>query len=1170
MRLSSIKLAGFKSFVDPTVVDLRSNLVGILGPNGCGKSNTIDAVRWVMGETSAKHLRGHSMEDVIFNGSSSRKPVGQASVELVFDNSDKTLGGEYAKFNELSVKRLVSRDGQSKYFLNGSRCRRRDITDIFLGTGLGPRSYAIIEQGMISRLIDAKPEELRVYIEEAAGISKYKERRRETENRIRHTRENLERLGDLQEEIDKQLVRLKRQSEAALKYKRYKEDERQLAASLLVLKLSGLKQVLQDEQATLNHKATEHQGLLTQQRSLESMILQERVKREDVNEALNQEQGEYYRVGADMSRLEQRIQHQKEWQQRHQRDLQQAETSMLMARQQQQEEQERLQSIESDLEVLQPELEALHEAALETSEQVEQADEQKSAWQERWIELQEQINTPKQTAQLEKQRMQQLEGVLREKTERLARWQAQREKHAGDSSLDSIEALEERHELHLEQVSSLQDSLHGVTEQLDSIMQMQKQQQKVLADKRMQLQTVQGQLASLKALQQASLGHDDKKRQAWLREKNLVEHGRLAEGIDVDQDWQSALEVVLGADLQGVMVDSLDDYTQAFDDEKYPLTLFDQHCSSAETVDLTERLSAKVHRPLSLKSSLTHVYCVEDLAAALQKRGELSNGEFSVTPSGVCVGSHWLRMPNRLSDDNAGVLVRQERLLALQAEFETLAADIEQQEEQLDELQYQLEAAQVQKQEQEQRYRTTNKELSQLASEINNLRYRYEQAQHRFQQLDADCEDLQAQIDNDKANVDQAWKARNRALEALETLEHEREALEKQRDVLQTAVQDARKQAAESQEIYQEARLQVENLLHRQQTAQQNSERLHDQLDIAEARHEELLEQDPEDQAESIQLLQEQLESLVKEHQQKEQRLVQIRDQLHGIDQQIRQWDEERLRTEQQVNQYRDQIENLKMVCQETQVRQATLQEQFDETGLVFEEVEATLDAHTTVAFQEDQLKQTQQRIQRLGSINLAAIDEYEEEQQRKLYLDQQRDDLESALETLEKAIAKIDKDTRGRFKKTFEFVNQRINQMFPKLFGGGEAYLTMTGDDLLTTGVAIMAKPPGKKISSIQLLSGGEKALTAVAMVFAIFELNPAPFCMLDEVDAPLDEANVGRFCDLVREMSTQVQFIFITHNKATMELAENLIGVTMRESGVSRLVSVDLEQAVQVLENE
>ncbi|MGB1256009.1 MAG: chromosome segregation protein SMC, partial [Thiolinea sp.] len=557
MRLSKIRIAGFKSFVDPVTLDLRTNLVGILGPNGCGKSNTIDAVRWVMGESSAKHLRGQSMDDVIFNGSSARKPVGQASVELVFDNSDGQLGGEYARYAEISVKRLVSRDGTSKYFLNGSRCRRRDITDIFLGTGLGPRSYAIIEQGMISRLIEAKPEELRNTLEEAAGISRYKERRRETENRINHTRENLERLTDLRDELEKQLQKLDRQAKAAAKFKELRSEERRLEAILLLLQQQELDTQNQQLIEQLRTKSNEYQDQLTAVRTLESAIEALRQQYTDANDALNTVQGEFYQAGSDISRLEQAIRHQQETRERQQASLQQIQQGLEETLRHAEEDRKLLQESRSQLNEQEPKAERLQEELLLAEDRLYDAEEQLTDWQEQWQSLQAKIAEPTRQSQVEKTRMEQIEQQINHAKQRLQRLTEDRQNLSTQQFVSDVSTLEQ-------QLSNTQKAQQLAAEQLEkTVLELQQQQQqaeqsqKQLSAMHSRQQTLQGRLSSLETLQQDGLNKEDKASKQWLAQRQLTAQPRLAEQIDVTPGWEAAVEAVLGNDLDMVCIDNL-------------------------------------------------------------------------------------------------------------------------------------------------------------------------------------------------------------------------------------------------------------------------------------------------------------------------------------------------------------------------------------------------------------------------------------------------------------------------------------------------------------------------------------------------------------------------------------------------------------------------------------
>ena len=1166
MRLSKIKLAGFKSFVDATTIDLRSNLTSIVGPNGCGKSNTIDAVRWVMGESSAKHLRGSSMDDVIFKGSSTRKPVGQAHVELVFDNSDGSLGGEYAQFSEISIKRLVTRDGQSKYFLNGSRCRRRDITDIFLGTGLGPRSYAIIEQGMISRLIDAKPEELRVYIEEAAGISKYKERRRETENRIRHTRENLDRLTDLRDEIDKQLSRLKRQANAAERYTEFKKTQRRIEAELLVLRLQEVKKDINEREAIISEHATIHQTELATQRSLENQIEQERVAHSDANNEFNKVQAQFYQIGSEISRLEQTIQHQRDIESKQQQQGQQLEQELATTQQQYDEDTLRIEETQAQLEELLPQQEALNEELAITQEAFADAEQKLADWQAQWQVLQENIAKPTQQAQVEKARMEQIEHQLQDITRRLERLQSEQLLFDTSDHELALATLQQSAENNEEEAELLQEQLASTQENQQQHVQQSRDLSRQIDTQRSQLQSLKGRLASLEALQQAGLGKgkQGKQLQQWFAQQGFDDKPRLAESIAVDSGWETAVETVLGQHLEAIQLEnfsSLDDALSSL--PRAAFSLYSQQDIPTET-PLSQHLASKV-QPSNIQSLLSHIYWADDLTQALQQRASLKTGESIITRDGTWLGANWLQV-NGKDNVHDGVLARQKEIELLQAQIESTADALALTEEQFDETQAQQTALEAKKSELQHQLNEHHRQQSETQATITTLENRIQQTQQNQERILRELTDLDLQKESQYASHVQATKLRNDALKQTEALSTERNQLQNSQQALQAAVSRHRESVQQLRERSHTLQLQIENLKTSASSSQQQLERLGAHLENLKQREIEFSEE--RQQQANQEDLPAQLQAQLKKHKEIEVDLGDARKNLEALDFSIREKEQQRTQAEHQVEHFRSLLETLKMEWQEVNVRSQTLQQSLSETDFTEQELLDTMDELVSIKAHKQQLDELSKKIARLGAINLAAIDEYKEQSERKVFLDEQNDDLQEALDLLESAIRKIDKDTRSRFKDTFDEVNRRVQDMFPRLFGGGKAKLEMTGDDLLTTGVSIMARPPGKRITSIQLMSGGEKALTAVAMVFAIFELNPAPFCMLDEVDAPLDEANVRRFAALVKHMSERVQFIFITHNKTTMELAENLIGVTMREAGVSRTVAVDVDEASRMVQ--
>jgi len=1166
MRLSKIKLAGFKSFVDPTTIEFPSNLNGIVGPNGCGKSNTIDAVRWVMGESSAKHLRGASMDDVIFSGSSSRKPVSQATVELIFDNSEGKLEGPYASFTEIAAKRMVTRDGQSKYFLNGSKCRRRDIADLFLGTGLGPRSYAIIEQGMISRLIDAKPEELRTFLEEAAGISKYKERRRETETRIRHTRENLERLDDLREEIDKQLERLQRQSRTAEKYKALKIDERRLKAEHLALRWKELNGQMENREQAIEEQETRLQEVIAEQRAVESELETLREQRVEQNESLNSVQARYYSLGSEISRIEQTIQHEKEMLSRQQNDLNELESALNEIQQSLESDREQLEEIDLVLGEAEPKLEMQRESQQAVNEHLHEAEQAMQEWQSSWDYHNERAAEPSQTAQVERTRMEHLEKNVHQLKQRQEKIEEEKRKLVGDDLEIELEQLREQSETAEMQKSEMQDRVSDVIEKIRNQREQSSQFNRDEDTLRQQLNETRARLASLEALQKAALGKNENAVGGWLEKHGLASNSRLAENIQVDAGWEKAAETVLGSHLEAVCVDGMDAVAQVLGDlQQGNLNLFDTAgASTGESAG--DSLASKIKSSVSLAGILKGVKVVDDLNQALALRASLKDDESVITKDGIWLASSWLRVA-RDKDEKSGVLAREQEIKELQLVLEEQDMSLEELEVKIQDVRAQQQNLEQQREQWQAELNNTHSQCAQIQAQLTSGQSKLEQLLSRNQNLQEESVELVKNIERQQDEMESARRKRNEAMTQMEELSREREELSGKRETLQNQLLEARSKAQSERESVHELAIQIESRRTLKRNLEQNIERMARQLESQQQRREEL--NTSLDTVKSGEDKAQELETLLEERLQVEEQLTEARRSVEGIDNSLRQLEQKRSEIEQKSQMIRSSLEQARLNTSEVKVRSQTVQEQLAETDFNAEELLQELGDDARIDSWARKVEEIAQRISRLGPINLAAIDEFEEQNKRKEYLDAQHADITEALETLEAAIAKIDKETRSKFKDTYEHVNARIQEMFPRLFGGGQAYLELTGDDLLDTGVVVMARPPGKRISHIQLMSGGEKALTAVALVFAIFELNPAPFCMLDEVDAPLDEANVGRFCSLVKAMSKTVQFIFITHHKVTMEMAEKMNGVTMREAGVSRLVSVDIEEAAKMVES-
>ena len=1162
MRLKCIKLAGFKSFVDPTTVTFPSNMAAVVGPNGCGKSNIIDAVRWVMGESSAKNLRGESMTDVIFNGSNTRKPVTQASIELIFDNSDGTLTGEYAGYNEISIRRRVTRDSQNTYFLNGTKCRRRDITDIFLGTGLGPRSYSIIEQGMISKLIEAKPEDLRNFIEEAAGISKYKERRRETENRIRRTHENLARLTDLREELERQLDRLHRQAQSAEKYQEYKAEERQLKAQLTALRWQALNEQVGSREAVISNQEVSFEALVAEQRNADASIERLRDGHHELSERFNLVQGRFYSVGGDIARIEQSIQHGQQRLRQLQDDLNEAERARLETESHLGHDRTLLATLGEELAMLEPEQELTAAAAEESAAGLEESETAMHGWQEQWDSFNQRSAEPRRQAEVQQSRIAQLEQSLERLAERQRRLTDELQQLAADPEDAAIIELSEQiaaGEISQEDLQLEEEQQAERLQQLRNDLQHSGQAQQQAQG---ELQRLNGRLASLEALQQAALD-PGKGAGDWLREQQLSERPRLAEGLRVEAGWELAVETVLGADLQAVLLDDFQglDFAGLTQGD---LRLASPHKGGARVAG---SLLDKVEANVDLAPWLAKVKPVQSLDEALAARLSLAEGESLISRDGYWVGRHFLRV-RRASEAESGVLARGQEIERLTLERDERDAALAVLDERLAHLRENQRAQEEQREQQRRLAQDLARRLGELKAQLSAGQAKVEQLLLRRARLDSELLELAEQRDIEHEQLGESRLQLQDALDAMATDNEQRENLLARRDSLRERLDRVRQEARQHKDHAHQLAVRLGSLKAQHDSTRQALERLELQAERLHEKREQLNLNLEEGEA-PLEELRMKLEEQLDKRMAVEDELKLARLALEDADRELRDAEKRRTQAEQQAQLLRGQLEQQRMDWQSLTVRRKALQDQLLEDNYDLHGVLATLPTEASEKAWEEELERLAARIQRLGPINLAAIDEYQQQSERKRYLDAQNADLVEALETLENVIRKIDKETRNRFKETFDQINGGLQALFPKVFGGGNAYLELTGEDLLDTGVTIMARPPGKKNSTIHLLSGGEKALTALALVFAIFKLNPAPFCMLDEVDAPLDDANVGRYARLVKEMSETVQFIYITHNKIAMEMADQLMGVTMHEPGCSRLVAVDVEEALALVES-
>ncbi|MDM7860657.1 chromosome segregation protein SMC [Alteromonas sp. ASW11-36] len=1149
MRLKRIKLAGFKSFVDATSIPFPGEMTAIVGPNGCGKSNVIDAVRWVLGESSAKNLRGDAMTDVIFNGSSARKPVSQCSVELVFDNTSNRLQGEFAKYNELAVKRIVTRDAQSTYLLNGTKCRRRDVTDIFLGTGLGPRSYAIIEQGMISRLIESKPQELRVFIEEAAGISKYKERRRETENRIRHTRENLERLADVRSELGTQLDKLQRQAAAARRYKELKAKERRLKAELAAIRWLAHSEKVTALQHQIDEGEVQVEALVSQQRGDERKLIEQRQQQFESKQRLDELQQQLFDVSTEIARLEQNQKYVTERTAQVEQESKALATQREHVEQQVQDASAALEEALAAREALAPELAICQEQLLEASQQREDAELALTDFARQFRQQEQDYMQLKSQSQSCHSQIQSTMSMQLRTQQRLSEIEMELTQEGSDQLHEQLATLQEQLLIAEQQLDEAKDSYQQRQDELVQQNAIRQQYQQAVNEALQNVQRLSAEHAALEALQHSETATED---------ESLLKLSQLWQVLDIEQGYEGLFDLAI-AQLQNAYVVSNEESIQPQWSEQQGLQLLLRDQWSTNKVPGT---LASLCVNASVPNILNTIYFAENEAQLKKLRSELQPGASLVTFNGV---EYMLDSMKFGVAKQQGKAVRAARAVELTEQIALGEEGFEQAQQALAEVDETIARLQQQLNDADQQKQHTQQAHYQLQNKVGMLELQMEQSEARRHKLLNDQQEQQTLLSKEQTQLEEL-SARVEAIEE-QLLEFEsqqlhyeerREAFERTLATSRASVEALTQQKHQHDLNMQQLQGQVGTLQQRRESHKslftdlnQRLAKLHNELNE--------LRSPQSDSAERVaELLAKREEiSLLRDQQ---------ADQLADVERVINDAQKDSQGLTERLQQRRSQLESLKLEAQGYQVRATAVLEQLEEADQNLKTTLEGLPDDTEDQAWQQELEKTTNSISRLGAVNLAAVDEFEVQSERKQHLDAQYDDLNAALETLEEAIRKIDKETKTRFRHTFDQVNGDLKQLFPKVFGGGSAYLDLTDDDLLETGVTIMARPPGKKNSTIHLLSGGEKALTALSLVFAIFRLNPAPFCLLDEVDAPLDDANVERFCRLVSEMSQTVQFIYITHNKIAMEMAEHLTGVTMAEPGVSRMVAVDVEEAVAI----
>jgi chromosome segregation protein len=1162
MRLDKIHVAGFKSFVDPTSIQIPGDVVGIVGPNGCGKSNVIDAVRWVMGESSARNLRGDSMADVIFNGSVSRKPVGKASVELVFDNTQGKAPGSYALFSEISVKRTLSRDGTSEYLINNSRCRRRDITDMFRGTGLGHRSYSIIEQGMVGRIVEARPEELRAFVEEAAGVSKYKDRRRETETRIRHTRENLDRIDDIRSELAAQLRKLQRQSQAARRYQRLKGEERTVNGELLALRFRSQKATIDQQLRNTAEAELRVESNVSKQRSIERVIEETRSDQIACQELVSTVQGELYSLGADIATIEQNIEHARETEHQQRGELDRLRDTFGELKNQERDDGEKLKELEVALGSLRGSRLEREQTVRQTAQALTAREEDLDQWQREWEDFTQRAAEPAQQQEVERNRIEQLDSRDLGLQQRLARLDEEDQGLLEEEELLDLDAVGAQAAEGQRTVHDCGEKIQQVVVSIDVSRQAVEGVREQLDVERQGLHGMMGRLESLRELQAAALDTDDERYQAWLRARGLSNAPRLAREVRAASGWERAADTILGERLAGLGVGNLEIAISA-DQELPGANLFLVESGGIENQGDDDTLLSRMRSPrYDLRPLLAGVYVAETVEEALSRRQTLHPWESVVTRSGVVVGRNWLRAP-RGQSAHGGILTRGEEIQQLESERENLELRINNLEQQLDAAEKRSQAAIGQQRKLQDESEVLQNSLANVRQVLASREARAAQIHARSNQLRTESEELARELTNIGEQLAEA--RRNFALAEDETgsLERNREILLENRDQLTEVLASARQAVHERRDQLHATELEIQGLQVSVDSIRSTMERLVVQSSRVE-QHQLELERTLARGDEPERDYKQKLDELLKNRQAAEARLGLARSDYSQKEETLRGERARLSECEQEIAVARDVLEQHRIQVREYSVRFETLNEQIKDGNFSIDSLLENLVEEASEPEWQKRAEQLAEKIQQIGPVNLVAIDEFDEQSKRKEYLDGQHNDLNEALETLEGVIKKIDRETRERFKMTFDLLNRGFGEFFPQLFGGGNAVLELTEDDLLRAGVTVMARPPGKRNSTIHLLSGGEKALTAVALLFALFRLNPAPFCILDEVDAPLDDANVERYCSTLRSLSERTQLIVITHNKITMESADILLGVTMGEPGVSAIVSVDMDRAV------
>ncbi|MCQ8896043.1 chromosome segregation protein SMC [Limnobacter humi] len=1166
MRLTHIRLAGFKSFVEPTSFAVPSNLVGVVGPNGCGKSNIIDAVRWVLGESKASELRGESMQDVIFNGSSNRKPASRASVELVFDNAEGRAGGSWNQYAEISVKRVLTRDGQSTYYINQQAVRRRDVQDIFLGTGLGPRAYAIIGQGMIARIIEARPEELRIFLEEAAGVSKYKERRRETGNRLQDTHDNLTRVEDIRRELGSQIERLEQQATIARQFKELEEGRNAKQRYLWTIRLNEAREQQNTGKAKLERARADLEQIQSQSIHTQTELFALREKQIDAQQTLENDQGQWIEANREVSRLEADLRVMAESRTRLGARVAELEAELASWAARESEATHRLDDILASAEDQQSILEELTIAVEEAELALEPLEESLSMARQSVDQQRAKVmDVQRQLSQVSSQQeaASRAESGIQAKLERLHGEKGQIAAPSG-AELADIQRKVEDLTVELEESTA---QLHDHEALLADAQDHLEQVQAAFNTERDRHANAQAQLSALEKLNEQLAESQTLK--PWIERSGLADTPRVLRKLQVERGWERALESALRESLDSFQVRSVD-MVAGFANQPPPsrVAFMETAPDSAPANPVGPEDLASLVRSSepgvaqAIARALSGCLMAADLSAALAKRKGLKPGQKVFTPQGHCVTESGVQF-YAAEDAQAGRLERMQQIEALRTEVRALDMLRSESLGKRDQLQLKLNEQKVLVAQSRQQVESITRRLHEAQVQLIRLQELQTRADGRREQINLDIAVLQSELEEQRAIL---LESEDRYAALDEQLAADSDVLEALKDkVLQIEQQlrDRQQSVQAAQRKKQDAEFDIRNQDSRKRECERDIAFAQAQIQqISQRKSSALVELDSLSEASAQESLQGALELRVIA----EEKVVMSRDALEQIMSKVSELERIEKESDRQAEPLRAQIQDLALKIQAAEMTIEQYQNLLNEVQANVEAISAeilAMDVAPKASVLQAEVTRLTNAMQDLGAVNLAALEELAAATERKSFLDQQAADLVEAMTTLEDAIRKIDKETRDLLQETFNVVNGHFSRLFPKLFGGGEARLVMSGEEILDAGVQVFAQPPGKKNGTIHLLSGGEKALTATALVFAIFELNPAPFCLLDEVDAPLDDANTERFSRLVKQMSEQTQFLFISHNKIAMEMAEQLIGVTMQEKGVSRIVAVDLAAA-------